>query len=81
MVVLKDFIMGCCYAASINIFKDADAIYSIEIQHVELYREPEFKNYAFGEDTQSIYEIFGEDSYLVELEFLKYMDSMKEKED
>ena len=70
-----------CYAASFNIIKDANALYSIEIEYFELYKEPEFKNYAFGEDSASIYEIFGEDSHSVELEFVKYKDSMIEKED
>lgn len=69
------------YAASFNIFKGDIAVYSIDIEYVELYAEPEVENYAFGEDTPSIYEIFGEDSYLIELEFLKYMAVMKESED
>lgn len=77
----EDFIMGCCYAALFNIIKDNVAVYNITIEFFKLYKEPEYKNYAFGEDTQSIYEIFGDDSYLVELEFLKYMDKMKERED
>lgn len=70
-----------CYAASFNIVKDKLAVYDIEIEYIKLYSEPEVKNSAFGEDTQSIYEIFGEDSYLIELEFLKYIENMKEKED
>lgn len=70
-----------CYASSFNIVKDNIALYSIEIEYVELYQEPEIKNLAFGEDSSSIYEIFGEDSQLIELEFLKYMDIMKEREE
>lgn len=77
----EDFIMNGCYASYFNIIKDDIAVYNITIEFFELYKEPEFKNHAFGEDSQSIYEIFGEDSHLIELEFLKYMDTMKEKED
>ena len=68
------------YGASFCIFKGDIAVYSIDIEYVELYAEPENINYAFSEDTRSIYEIFGEDSYLIELEFLKYMGAMREKE-
>ena len=70
-----------CSAASFNIFKDNIAVYNIEIEYFELYKEPEIKNLAFGENLSSIYEIFGEDSHLVELEFLKYMDVMYEREE
>ena len=77
----EDFANCGCYAASFNIIKDDKAVYDITIEFFELYQEPEIKNLAFGEDTQSIYEIFGEDSHLIELEFLKYIEDMKEKED
>ena len=75
------FIMDGCYASSFNVVKGDVALYSIEIEYVELYQEPEIKNLAFGENSTCIYEIFGEDSHLIELEFLKYMEDMKEKED
>lgn len=75
------FIMDGCYSSSFNIVKDNMALYSIEIEYVELYQEPEIKNLAFGEDSSSIYEIFGEDSQLIELEFLIYMDIMIDREE
>jgi hypothetical protein len=77
----KYFIMGDYYASSFNVVKDDIALYSIEIEYVELYQEPEIKSLAFGEDSSSIYEIFGEDSQLIELEFLKYMDIMIDREE
>lgn len=61
--------------------KDEIAAYNITIEFFELYKEPEIKNLAFGENPSSIYEIFGEDSHLVELEFLKYMDVMYKREE
>lgn len=77
----EDFVIGYCYASSLNIIKDDIATYNIEIEYFKLYKEPEIKNLAFGENLSSIYEIFGEDSHLVELEFLKYMDVMYEREE
>ncbi len=62
--------------------KNINAGLKIIAQKLGLLKNPEVMyNFVFGEDTQSIYEIFGEDSHSVELEFLKYMDSMKERED
>lgn len=77
----EDFYNYDCYAASFNIVKDEIAAYNITIEFFELYKEPEIKNLAFGENPSSIYEIFGEDSHLVELEFLKYMDVMYKREE